>query len=221
MAKVIIDHRERSSGIVKELVKHEIETEIKNLVIADFIIQTKDLNNKIHNVGIEKKTQIDFLNSIIDKRILTQLIVLKENFSIPLLIIEGSKNIFALRNFHPNSIRGMLATIAIDFQIPIIQTKNIRDTAAFLALIAKRLEKERRSISLLSKRKPLTLKEQQEYIIQALPSIGPTLAKSLLKNFKTVKGIINAKPNHLQKIDKIGPKKIKLIKQVIDSEYID
>ncbi len=221
MPKIIVDQRERSSGIVKELTKHNIEVEIKQLEIADFIIQSKSLEDKIALIGIERKTKQDFLNSIIDKRIITQLITLKENFDIPLLIIEGSENIYAVRNFHPNSIRGMLASIAIDFQIPILQTENTRDTAALLAIIAKRLEKPVKNISLIKKRKPLTLKEQQEYIIESLPGIGPTIAKNLLKKFKTVKKVINAKEDHFKKVKKIGPKKIKEIKKIIDSEYQD
>jgi len=217
--QIIIDQGERSSGIVKELIKKGIDPEIKQLISADFIIPTKDINGNIHNVGIERKTTNDFLNSIIDKRIIQQLIALKENFSIPLLIIEGEENIYKIRNFHPNAIRGMLASIAIDMQIPILYTRNYRDTASLLAIIAKRLEKPRSSISLLKKRKPLTLKEQQEYLIETLPGIGPSLAKSMLTKFKSVKKVINAKEHHLIKVEKIGPIKAKKIRQVIEEEY--
>jgi len=220
MQTIIVDQRERSSGIVKELIKKDIKIEIRQLVIADFVIQTKDSESKIIDVGIERKTTNDFLNSIIDKRLITQLIALKENFQLPLLIIEGSENIYSLRNFHPNSIRGMLASIAIDFQIPILFTRNIKDTAALLAIIVQRLEKPIKNISLLKKRKPLTLKERQEYLIESLPGIGPTLSKSLLKRFKTVKRVINAKENRLIKTKKLGPKKIEEIKKVVESEYI-
>ena len=219
MPTIILDHRERKSGIKKELIKKDIEVEEKQLISADFIIQTKTLTGQIQTVGIERKTTGDFLNSIIDKRILTQLITLKENFNIPLLIIEGAENIYQIRNFHPNAIRGMLTTIAIDFQVPILQTRNYRDTAALLSIIAKRLEKPRKSLSLLKKKKPTTLKEQQEYLIESLPTVGPTLSKSLLKKFKTVKKIINAKEEQLQKVEKIGKLKAKKIKDVIEESY--
>lgn len=219
MSKVIIDNRENNQQIIRELVKQNIDIEKKQLVSADFIIQSKTADNKIIEVGVERKSNNDFLNSIIDKRIIQQLIVLKENFSFPLLIIEGSENIYKIRNFHPNAIRGMLTAIAIDFQIPIIYTKSYRDTASFLSIIAKRLENPRRAISLLKKRKPLTIKEQQEYIIESFPGIGPTLSKSLLKQFNTIKNIINATEEELVKIEKIGPKKTKKIKEVIDKNY--
>ena len=220
MAKIIVDYRE-DKNIVKEFYKDNIDVEIKSLISADFVMQVKDVNNNVKDLGIERKTLRDFLNSIIDKRILTQLISLKENFPLQLLIIEGEENIYQIRDFHPNSIRGMLSSIAIDYQIPILYTKNYRDTAAYLALIAKRLEKPKRNISLITKRKPLTLKEQQEYIIESLPGVGPSLSKALLSKFKSVKNVINAKEKRLKKVDKIGEKKSKVLREVLDREYKD
>ena len=148
------------------------------------------------------------------------MISLKENFPLQLLMIEGDENIYTISDFHPNSIRGMFSSIVIDYQIPIIYTKNYRDTASYLALISKRLEKPRKSINLISKRKPLTLKEQQEYIIQSLPGIGPNLSKSLLDNFKSVKNIFNADIDKLKEVEKIGKKKSENIRKVIDEKYI-
>src|SRR3989344_6816198 len=124
--KIIVDDREPKE-IVKEIIKNRIEVEVKHLVTADFIIQTKTLDGKIQNIGIERKIKNDFLNSIIDKRLLNQLSILKENFDVALLILEGEENLYKIRDFHPNSIRGMLATIAIDFNVPIIPTLNYRD----------------------------------------------------------------------------------------------
>ncbi|MBI2499365.1 Hef nuclease, partial [Candidatus Woesearchaeota archaeon] len=218
MIKLLVDHREDKS-LIKELSKkHQIE--IKQLITADYIIQGKNSDNTDLSIGIERKTLNDFLNSIIDKRIIQQLIYLKENFTIPLLIIEGTQNIYTIRNFHPNAIRGMLASIAIDYQIPILQTRNFRDTAALINTIASRLEKPKKLFSLLKKRKPLTLKEQQELIIESFPGIGPNLAKNLLKKFKSVKKIINASEEKLKKTDKIGQIKAKEIKKITDSEYL-
>jgi Fanconi anemia group M protein len=218
MPKIIIDHRE-SRQIIKELAKRDLDIDTKQLLTADFIINTRTIDGKIQSVGIERKTQSDFLNSIIDRRLLNQLIILKENFDLPILILEGEENIYAMRNFHPNSIRGMLTTIALDFQIPIIPTKNYKDTAAFLENIAKRLEKSRKPISLLTKTKPVATKELQEYIIASLPGIGPTISKNLLKEFRTIKNIMNADEKDLQKVNKIGKIKAGEIKKIIEELY--
>ena len=77
MPKIIYDYRERNSGIIKELIKKEVDVEEKQLNSADYIIPTKNIKGDIVEVGIERKTISDFLNSIIDKRILNQIILLK------------------------------------------------------------------------------------------------------------------------------------------------
>ncbi|MBU0962975.1 MAG: hypothetical protein KKD48_03665 [Nanoarchaeota archaeon] len=205
---LIIDHRERE--IIRELSKRKVKFDIRQLITADLIIGY---------IGIERKTQQDFINSMIDGRLIEQLILLKENFDIPLLIIEGEENIYSLRNVHPNAIRGMLASISIDYQIPTIYTRNVNDTCSLIEGILKRLERGKPTIPLLKKRKPLTLKERQELIIESFPGIGPTLAKSLLKEFKSVKNIINTDEKDLQKVEKLGPKKASEIKKVIEEKY--
>ncbi len=217
MTNILIDHRE-PKVLIRELAKHN-NVQIKQLIAADIIIEGKDPEGVDVQIAIERKTKNDFLNSIIDKRIIQQLMQLKESFTTTLLIIEGTENMYAIRNFHPNAIRGMLSSIAVDYQIPTIYTRNIRDTVAFITTIATRLEKSKKLFPLLKKRKPLMLKEQQELIIESLPGIGPTLAKSLLAKFGSIKKIINASEEKLQKVEKIGKKKSEEIKKVTNSKY--
>src|SRR3989344_6642562 len=218
MTKIIVDHREHKN-MKLELIKEGLNIEIKQLDIADFILQTKNLDNKIQNVGIERKTVNDFLNSIIDRRLLNQLIILKQNFDIPLLIIEGEENIYRIRDFHPNSIRGIISTIAIDFQIPMIYSRGFKDTAKYISLIAKRLEKNRKPLSLLPKRKSLTLEDNQLAVIESFPGIGSTIAKSLLKKFGSISNIINANIKDLQDVEKIGKIKANDLKRVFDISF--
>ena len=213
-----MDHRENKL-MLKELAKNECDVEIRQLAIADFVLEIKTETGEIQTIGIERKTVDDFLDSIIDKRLVNQLILLKQNFNMPLLILEGTDDIYTLRNFHPNSIRGMMASIALEFQVPMVTTRSIKDTAKMLKVIASKFEKSKKPISLLTKRKPLTTKELQEYIIESLPGVGPTIAKNLLKEFKTIKVIFNATEEELMKIEKIGKLKAKEIRKVIEENY--
>ena len=114
----------------------------------------------------------------------------------------------------------MLTTIAVAYNIPIIYTKNDIDTAAFLRILAKQeQDTQEKDFGVRFDKKPLTTKEQQEFIIESLPGIGPSLAKSLLSNFKTVQKIINANEEELQNIEKLGPKKAKEISKIINEIY--
>lgn len=210
--KIFADHREKSSGVIRALVDLGFNISMEKLDTADYLVSNR--------CGIELKTVHDFVGSIIDGRLLEQIKLLKQNYERPLIIIEGIEDIFSVRNIHANSIRGMLATIAISYGIPILSTKNPKETAALINIIAKREQEETgKEFSLHGEKKPLTLKEQQEYIISSFPGVGPKLSKPLLRKFKTVKKIVNAKKERLEKVEKIGKKKAEDIRNVLDSEY--
>lgn len=208
--KIIIDIHEKNSLVVSELVSQQIEIELRKIPVADYIIG---------NVAIERKTVSDFISSMINKRLVRQLEEMKQ-YPKQLLIIEGieEQELYndESKGIHPNAIRGMLLSILLEFNIPIIMTKDYQDTAKFLILIKRRQEKEPKQISLKAKKKTLDLAEQQQFIIEGFPGIGPATAKALLKKFKTIKNIINAKPQQLEKIIR---KKTSLMKRITESKY--
>jgi ERCC4-related helicase len=210
--KIIADFREKGSNLIKELLNLGIDVTMQNLLSGDYILSDR--------VGIEFKTKEDFINSIIDGRLLTQVKDLRNNYQNPLLLVCGEKDIYSIRNIHPNAIRGMFASIALNYNVPILFANNFQDAAALIKVIATREQKDNdRDVLLRSDKKPLTNSEFQSYIIQSLPGVGPTLAKSLLREFKTVKKIINLSEEELQKVEKLGPKKAKEIKRILEEEY--
>ncbi len=209
--QVLADFREKNSNVLKQLLDNKVDVTLKSLNIADYIISNK--------IAIERKKVQDFVDSLVDKRILTQLKELKENFEIPILILEGTEDIYSIRSVHANSIRGLLSTIALDFKIPIIPTRNSYDTALLIRTIAEQQTKTKKDIAIRLEKKPLGLKQQQEFIIESLPSIGPTLAKSLLKKFGSISNILNASEEELIKVEKVGKKIAQDIKKVLNEKY--
>lgn len=206
---VYADSREHSSRVLRELKKLNVDIEVKNL-ITDYQVSDE--------VGIERKTTKDFVVSIIDKRLHKQAKELVENFRKPVIILEGEDLYSSL--IHPNAIRGALASLAVDFGIPIIPTRSKEDTAAMIARIAIREQiHERPEIQIRTERKPLTLYEQKLYIIESLPNIGPVTAKKLLEEFGSVKAIINASETDLKKVEGIGNKIAESIKEVVESDF--
>ena len=208
--KIFADYREKGP-IVKELSDKGISIELKALPVGDYICSSR--------VAVEVKLVEDFVSSIIDGRLLNQLKELKRSYERPLVIIEGDRDIYSVRKVHPNAIRGMLATIAIDYGIPVLKTKDHQETAEILMAIARREQDKNYDDIQMHSTKPLTLKEMQEYIISALPGVESTIAKSLLKQFKSVKRIVNAKEDSLKKAELIGDKKASEIKRVVESDY--
>ncbi len=211
--KIFADYREKGSGIIKELVDLGVNIDLRKLETADYVLSSR--------VGVEYKTQKDFVDSIIDGRLLSQLKTLKQSFDRPLVVVEGDEDIFSQRNIHTNAIRGMIATIAVSYGIPLIFTKNFKETSALLAVIAKREQEDVQREVQFHTKKPLTMKEIQEYVVSAFPSVGTSLARDLLKSFGSVKNIVNASEKTLKDVEGVGEKIAKNIKDAVDSEYKD
>lgn len=211
--RIIADIREKHSGVVKELFAQGALVELKALPVADFLCSSR--------AAIELKRAPDFVSSIIDGRLLQQLKELKEHFERPVLIIEGAdeRDIYSMRNVHPNAIRGMLAAIAIGFSVPILHSRNPQDSAGLLYAIAKREHEAAAGEPSLHALKPPTLTERQEYVIASLPGIELKLAKALLDKFGSVEDVITAGIEQLQKVELIGSKKAADIRKVITSRY--
>jgi len=210
--KIFADFREKGSGTIKELIELDADLKLEALPNADYILSSR--------VGVELKTVNDFVESIIDGRLLQQIKNLRNNFERPLLVIEGLEDIYSVRNVHSNAIRGMLAAITVGYGVPILYTKNFKDTAMLLNIIAKREQEETsKDFSLHPEKKAMSIKDMQEYIVSSLPGVGAGLSKPLLKHFKSVKNIINAEQKELEKVEKIGKKKAEKIKDIVDREY--
>jgi len=210
---VFVDTREQNSAIAEKLVQEGVNVKVKMLDVGDYVLSDK--------VVVERKTIEDFLQSIVDRRLSEQLVSMKTNYEKPLLLVEGDlARIYSLRNIHKNSIIGTLTSAALDYQVPILFTSDARETVDFLHNIAKREQLGKvNDIRLRIGRKGMSLGEQQRFVVESLPFVGPKMAKALLKKFKSVKGIANALSKDLQEVDNLGQKKAKHIKKVFRTKY--
>ncbi|MBN2421528.1 DEAD/DEAH box helicase family protein [Candidatus Woesearchaeota archaeon] len=208
--KIMCDDREKQNGIMKQLIELGIKIDLKRLDVGDYQLSDRCI--------VELKTVSDFVDSIIDGRLLEQLKYLVK-YERPILIIEGIEDLYSQRNLHPNAIRGMLSTIAVSYGIPIIQTKNNKETAEMLRIIAKREQDPERKQHALHQKKPITDKELQEYIISSLPNVGPSMAKELLHNFRSIRKMMTSNEEELKKIPGVGDKTSKEIQRILDRDY--
>ncbi len=190
--KVIADHREASSSVVREIYRLDLEVDMQQLEVGDFILSER--------VGVERKTVSDFLKSLIDGRLLEQVKNLAETFERPLLILEG-EGLYTERGIHPNAIRGALACITVDYGIPILPTENEKETAKIISSIVDREQGEgKEEIPIRSERKSLTLSELQRFVVEGLPGVSAVLAKRLLEHFDSVENITKASEEDLQEV---------------------
>jgi Fanconi anemia group M protein len=203
---ILADIHEKNSSVLANLEQLGAEIHIANLKVGDYLTS---------NIIIERKTFQDFISSMLSKRLIQQLKNMLQ-YEKRLFILEGNLKISQENSrFNLNALKGMLLTISLDFNIPIIQTKDEQETSLYLFLLAKRQLKPPAELTLHS-RIPKTKKEQMKYILESFPGIGPKTSEKLLKEFKTIKNIINANEKSLKEI--IGKRALTL-KQLSEQEY--
>ena len=208
--KVIMDYREKNSLVYSQLENLGLEVEVRKLKVADYIA---------NDVAVERKTVSDFISSMISKRLIRQLEEIQQ-YRNRILIIEGideqelySDERYLDGGMHPNAIRGFLLSILIKYKTPVLFTKNAEDTARFISVLARRKEKE---ASLNVSKKTFDKNERMQFILEGFPGIGPKTAKKLLAHFGSIKEIINAPQEELEKA--VG-KKAEAMSKIINDRY--
>lgn len=209
LGSILVDPREREMG--KLLEARGLAITLKNLDVGDYVISDR--------VAVERKTAQDFVASVIDpkRNLFRQISDLSRAYDRPVLILEG-RDLYR-RAVSPNSIRGALAAVAVDWGLPIIPTDDQEETASIIAMLSAREHREGREPKVHGHKTARTLAEQQEYLVSAIPSVGPAVARNLLKHFGSVERIMTASEAELQQVEKVGPKIAERIRELVGGEY--
>jgi len=211
--EIYADVREMRSAVVKDLEEMKVSLSIRTLDVGDYVLSDR--------VCVERKTTDDFLDTLFgaDRSLFEQIIAMKHAYMRPLLFIEGD-GLYTKRRISPGVIHGVLASIAVDYGVPVLFTANEAETASFLYSIARREQSERkRSVNPHARKASHTLAERQEYLVSAISEVGPVISKNLLRRFGSVKSIVNASKEELMEVDKVGEKTAAKIREIMDSEY--
>lgn len=211
--RIVIDHRETKSGVAKFLDRLGMELSFAALEVGDYVVSDR--------LAVERKRTDDFASSLIDgkRNLFAQLSNLARVYDKPVLIIEGG-DLFTSRQLNPNAIYGSLVSIAIDFGVSILYSRDEEETAAILKILAKREQTEnKREINPHGKKSASTLPEQQEYLISSISNIGPKAARNLLLYFGSVEAVMKADLTELKKVKLIGPKTAARIREILESPY--
>ncbi|MCA9477513.1 MAG: DEAD/DEAH box helicase, partial [Nanoarchaeota archaeon] len=206
--KIVGDFREKGSPVLKTLHNLPVDLELKQLAVGDFVLSKE--------CCVEYKNFPDFVDSIIDGRLLSQLRSLSQ-YTKPVVIIEGEAQVH--RKIDPAAVSGMLSTIALSYRIPVLRTFSPLETANLLFALARHEQEESKEAFTFHTAKPLDQQQLLEYVVSSFPSVGGTLARSLLDRFDTIENISKASLEELKAIPLIGEKKALEIKKIFSTSY--
>ncbi len=209
--KIIADHRESRSNVIRFLSGKDVEIETQQLDVGDYVLSSR--------IGVERKNVNDFLSSLIDGKLFVQMKKLRDAYSRPVLIVEG-EGLLTKRNISHNAIFGSFVSIIVDFGIPIITTQSAHETADFLHVMAKREQKEgNKVVAIRGEKWAMSTPEQQQFITEGLPNVSAVLAQRLLQRFGSIRAIVNASEEELCDVQGIGTNIAAEIVKVLNTEY--
>ena len=207
--RIVVDDRERKSGIPDLLKSIGLNVEMKTLPIGDYIVAPETI--------VERKSIRDLLSSIFDGRLFDQCTRLKENFEFPIILMEGNVDEIEEIAENPLIFYGALSTVVIDFKIPVIPTPSATHTAKLLVSMCSRKDSHKGPF-LKKIRKSNDLEKQQLSSLCSFPGIGEKFAIRMLERFGSPINVLNASISELAKVEGLGESRSKKIKKILETE---
>jgi DNA excision repair protein ERCC-4 len=207
--RIIVDERERKSGIPDLLKSVGLNVEMKTLPIGDYIVAPETI--------IERKSIRDLMASVFDGRLFDQCTRLKEHFENPIVLMEGNVDEVEEITENPLIFYGAISTVSLDFKIPIIPTPSASHTAKLLVSMCSR-KNAHKGPYLKKIKKSSNLEKQQLSSLCSLPGIGEKFAVRMLEKFGTPLKVFTATTAELAKVEGLGETRAKKIKKVLDTK---
>lgn len=207
--RIIVDERERKSGIPDLLKAVGLNLEMKTLPIGDYIVAPETV--------VERKSIRDLLSSVFDGRLFDQCSRLKEHFEYPVILMEGNVDEIEEIAENPLIFYGAISTVVIDFKIPIIPTPSATHSAKLLVSMCSRTNSAKGPY-LKKIKKSNDLEKQQLSSLCSLPGIGEKFAVRMLEKFGTPIKVFTATTSDLAKVEGLGEARAKKIKKILESE---
>ena len=221
--EIILDRREASSTLAAGLRARGIKPVFRHLVTGDVRIGPRLL--------LERKTAKDLHASVRDGRLLSQVRRLAAAAPRAGLLLETGSGLEGAT--HPNAVHGALAWMAFDLGVSVICVKNAEESAAFLALAARRelawldalenaqptkpeddvhralmaaqhaLEEEDR-LGGMNERWTSASRRRRTALLEAIDGVGPLTAAALAESFESIAALANASAEDLASESGIG-----------------
>jgi DNA excision repair protein ERCC-4 len=206
--RIVIDDREKKSGIPDLLKSVGLNIEMKTLPIGDYIVAPETI--------VERKSIRDLMASVFDGRLFDQCTRLKEHFEHPVVLMEGNVDEIEEIMDNPMIFYGAISTVVLDFKIPVIPTPSAAHTAKLLVSMCSRKDASKGPFLKKIKKSP-DLERQQLSSLCSLPGVGERFAVRMLEKFGTPLKVFTATTAELAKVEGLGEARAKKIKKVLDT----
>jgi DNA excision repair protein ERCC-4 len=207
--EIVVDDREAASGIMEYFYQvPDLHVCVQRLHTGDYVVDGAAI--------FERKSACDFAGSLIDGRLFTQASRLAKQPQRAAFILEGPASAWEALGVRREALQGALVSLTLIFDLPVLRTRDVEETAHVLLYAARQLARLQRADPLpyrLNKAK--RRRTRQLRILQSLPGIGSDRAKRLLDHFGNVQACFTASAEDLHQVPGIGLKTAATIRDVL------
>ena len=213
MHRIIVDERERPSGVPDELRSLGAFIEFRVLDVADYVVGS---------YAVERKSVRDFVSSLYSGRLFDQAHRMGEAYGTSMLVVEGDlwEELRRVRN--SRSLWGALISSVLDFGLNMFFTPDGKQTAQFLFTLGKGGRHRRGSGGpplIVRKSRSKDLNRLQLSVLSSLPGIGPQMAGQLLGYFGSLRKVFSASMTEIAVGAGLSRSRALALTKLLDSRY--
>jgi DNA excision repair protein ERCC-4 len=208
--QIVADDRERAAPVVEALrAINGVEVICQRLKIGDY---------QINEWLFERKTLLDFAESIKDGRLFSQANRLAAACPSAAFILEGKTSDLTQSRMRREALQGAMISLALIYQLPILRSFDPGETAHLLVYAGQQLHRDRADHVFRHGTRPKRRRRLQLYVLQGLPGIGPERAERLLAQFGGVEAVMTASREEIQRVPGIGEKIAGSIRWLLEAD---
>lgn len=212
LPRVIVDERERQSGVPDRLSKLNVRVYYTRLAVGDYVVNPE--------IAVERKSIGDLVSSVYDGRLFTQASALAASYRKPYIVVEGDVTKVAGTVKNLSSYYGALASVTLAYDLRLMHTADPDETALAIASLVRNSRAKPIAPGLLqSPPKSKDESQQQLYLVSSLPGVGTKLAKRLLGRYGTPRRVVSLTEAQFAMVPGVGEKRASKIARVLDTRY--
>lgn len=173
-----------------------VQLQWRRLALGDYILDDRIL--------FERKTFIDFAESIKTGRLFNQACRLAASRYRSVFVLEGRKADLAASGMSRESIQGAIITLSIILGLPILRSQSMRESARLIIYTGRQILRHPKGAIYRHGYRPRGQRKRKLFVLQGLPGIGPERAANLLDHFSSLESVFLAEEDELAQVKGIG-----------------
>jgi DNA excision repair protein ERCC-4 len=212
-SRVIVDERERDSGVPSLLRSKGLQVDFRLLEVGDYVVSAE--------CAVERKAGKDFVKSLYSGRLFDQARRLRQFYVKPVFVVEGDLQLLFGESSKPRVFWGALTTLAFQFGMTLFFTASVEQTVDLIATLRRRAGMLGAPKGPWVRKKPRaeSVEKLQLAVIGTLPAVGPKLAERILTRFGSVRRVFSASVAELCMVKGVGRAKAERIVKFLDAGY--